>query len=141
MVKVMKKILSAILILVLLLGVSACSQGGEFEQNEYAKAQMEVIEGLSVSLENKRIVGYKGENDHLIYIVAEYDEDVRKISETTYYFCFNESVYDFIIKDFKDEPELKEIKDKLYFTFKSDKAITGSYAEDVKKLKTEFSVK
>ncbi len=102
---------------------------------------MEVIEGLSVSLENKRIVGYRGENDHLVYIVVEYDGKGQKLSETTYYFCFNESVYDFMLPNFEKEPEFTQVKDKLYFTFKSEKAITGTYENDVKKLKTEFTVK
>ena len=137
----MKKIISLFLVLItVILGFCACSQSGEFENDDYSKAQMEIIENFSISLENRRIVGFKGENDHLVYIIVEYDEKVQKISETTYYFCFNESVYNAMVDNFKDEPEFNGIKDKIYFTFKSDKASTGKYESDVEKLKTEFTV-
>ena len=137
----MKKIISLFLVLVtVMLGFSACSENGEFENDEYAREQAKIIESLSVSLENRRIVGYIGENDHLIYIVVEYDENVRKTSETTYYFCFNESVYNYMAPKFKDEPGFKGHEDKIYFTFESDKASIGIYEKDVNKLKTEFTV-
>lgn len=136
----MKRIISLFLAVAFMLGLCACGSNEEYEPDKYAKAQTEVIQSLSVSLENRRIVGYKGENDHLIYIVVEYDENVRKVSETTYYFCFNESVYNYMLPNFKDEPDLKEIRDKIYFTFTSDKASMGTYETDVNKLKTEFTV-
>ena len=138
----MKKILSVLLVFVLLSGLCACSQSGkENASDKYAQARTEVIQSLNVSLENKRIVGYKGENDHLIYIVVEYDENVRKISETTYYFCFNESVYDYMVPQFENEPGFTEFRDKIYFTFETDKASIGIYEKDVNKLKTEVTVK
>lgn len=136
----MKRIISLFLVFAFMFGLCACGNNGEFEQDEYAKAQAEVIQNLSVSLENRRIVAYRGENDHLIYVVVEYDENVRKVSETTYYFCYNESVYNYMLPDFKNEKDLKEIKDKIYFTFTSDKASTGTYEMDVNKLKKEFTV-
>ncbi len=137
----MKRIISLFFVFAFMLGLCACGNNGEYEPDKYAKAHTEVIQSLSVSLENRRIVGCKGENDHLIYIVVEYDENVRKVSETTYYFCFNESVYNYMLPDFKDEPDLKEVKDKIYFTFTSDKASMGTYEMDVNKLKTEFRIK
>lgn len=137
----MKRIISLFFVFAFMIGLCGCGSSKEYEPSEYAKAQTEVIQSLSVSIENRRIVGYKGENDHLIYIVVEYDENARKVSETTYYFCFNESVYNYMLPDFKDEPDLKEVKDKIYFTFSSDKASMGTYEMDVNKLKTEFTVK
>ncbi len=138
----MKKIISLFLIaLTLVTALCSCSQGGgKPEEDKYSKAQMEVIESLSVSLKNKQIVGYKGENDHLIYIFVEYDGEGQKLNETTYYFCFNESVYDFMLPDFEKEPEFTQVKEKIYFTFKSNKAISGRYEKDLEKLKTEFNI-
>ncbi len=137
----MKRILSLIIISVMLLGLCACNSTEEIEQDATALLHMEIIDGLGISLENRTIVGCRGENNHLTYIVVEYDEKVQKSSETTYYFCFNESVYDNMSEEFKNEPEFTGLKDKCYFTFKSDMAITGSYAKDVERIKKEYTIK
>lgn len=127
----MKKII-ALLVLAIMLLCTACSgtpKPGEFEQSPETLAQMKVISSFGISQKNDRIIGYKGEDDFLEYIVVMYSEDT-KTSEKTYYFYNNDVAYENFKEENADVPVFTFFDDARYVIRDSGTANTGTYDGD-----------
>lgn len=127
----MKKIIALLAAAIMLL-CTACSstpKPGELEQSPETLAQMEVISTFGISQKNNRIIGFKGENDFIEYIVVMYNGDT-KTSEKTYYFYNNDTAYDNFKEENAENPVLTFFDDARYVTRDSGIANTGTYDGD-----------
>ena len=139
----MKKIIAFISALLILLSLSACSgapKPGEVEPSPVEKAQREIIDSLSFTIPDRRIVACESTNDYVKYIVALY-ENGNKIAEDTHYFLISEASIKQYPKQYKDAEGFLYDEEKCYITFKSYFVDTGSYQTDLEKLKSLYDIK
>lgn len=127
----MKKIIALLAAAIMLLctACSSNSEPGKMEQTPETLAQMEVISSFGISQKGNRIIGNRGENDFVEYIVVMYDGDVKK-SEKTYYFYNNDIAYDNFKEENSENTVLTFFDDARYVIKDSGMANTGTYDGD-----------
>ncbi len=147
----MKRIFAMVAALVLMLSLAACGPkdkntvSGVYDpdvvsQNPTAEKQNKVIaENFGVSIENRRIVGYVGENDYVKYIIIEYDDlgNYRKGQE--HYLYHNEDAYKAAIHKYGDAV-IESDDEALYLSVASGFA-GSTYKADFEKLDALYDVK
>lgn len=147
----MKRILAVLSVLVLALSFAACGSkdsgtvSGIYDpdavtQNPTAQKQSKVIaENFGVSIENKRIVGYEGEDDFVRYIIIEYDDfgNYRKGQE--HYLYHNADAYKAAIDKYGNAV-IEHDDEALYLSVAAGFAGTN-YDVDFEKLDKLYKIK
>lgn len=147
----MKRILAVLSVLVLALSFAACGSknngtvSGVYDpdavtQNPTVQKQNDVIaENFGVSVENKRIVGYVGEDDFVRYIIIEYDDAGNYRKGQEHYLYHSADAYDAAISQYGDAV-IEHNDDALYLSVASGFAGTN-YDEDFEKLDKLYRIK
>lgn len=145
----MKK-LSAVLVLAAMLFLMAACTSSENEvqgklntnvsQSELGINQNKIMGTFGVSVENKKIVGYRPSDEYLEYVVVEYDDSGNKKSEASHFFYFNESYFAVAKRKYGTSAAVAE-EESCYIKVASNYANTGSYKTDYEKLNADFSLK
>lgn len=147
----MKRFLAMFSVLAVILSFAACSSkdpnkvSGVYDpnavtQNPTAQKQEDVIaENFGVSIENRRIVGFVGEDDFVRYIIIEYDDlgNYRKGQE--HYLYHNADAYKAAIHQYGDAV-IEHNDGALYLSVASGFA-GSTYEEDFEKLDALYRIK
>lgn len=148
----MKRIFAVVTMLAVLLSFAACNSkkdpnkvSGVYDpsavtQNETAAKQENIIaESFGVSVENKRIVGYIGENEYVKYIIVEYDDlgNYRKGQE--HYLYHSETAYNAALLKYGNTV-IEQDDGALYLSVASGFA-GSTYQADFEKLDKLYSIK
>lgn len=141
----MKKIIALISAFVMLLSFASCQQPapqpGEVEPSPVEKAQTDIINSLGITQQDSRIVAYKGENDHVKYVVVYYENGVRT-DEVTHMFYTSEDAFAAAKEKMEGKFEVTEIdEEKRYISYWSGDAYFGNYAQDLEKIKENYTIK
>jgi hypothetical protein len=131
----------------MLFSMVACSSENEVtgklntnvSQNAVASAQNKAMAGFGVTVENRKIVGYRPADEYLEYVVVEYDDNGNKTAEASYFFYTDESYFAVGKRKYGDAAIPNE--EGCYIKVASNHANTGSYKTDYDKLNADFSLK
>lgn len=150
----MKKFFAMISVLLVLLSLTACKSGKSdpktkvvpYESEAVSQAEMvekqnqKIAENFGVSIKNKIIIGYIGENEYVKYIVTEYDEatgNYRKGQE--HYLFHSETAYKTALLKYGDSYAEKD-DDAWYLVVASGFAGTN-YSADFERLDKDYKIK
>ena len=109
-------------------------------QSELSINQNKIMGTFGVSVENKKIVGYRPADEYLEYVVVEYDDSGNKKSEASHFFYFNESYFTIAKRQYGTSAAIAD-EESCYIKVASNNANTGSYKTDYEKLDADFSLK
>ena len=145
----MKRILIVSLLVIMLFSTASCAKSEtevkvklntNVSQSDIAVNQNKIMATFGVSVENKKIVGYKPADEYLEYVVVEYDENGNKKAEASHCFYFNESYFSVAKRTYGNSAAVVD-EESCYIKVASNYANTGSYKTDYEKLNSEFSLK
>ena len=144
----MKRFSSVLVLAIMLFSMAACTAENEVKvvidtnvsQSEMNINQDKIIATFGVSIENKKIVGYRPSDEYLEYVVVEYDDSGNKKSEASHFFYFNESYFTIAKRQYGETAAVAD-EDACYIKVASNYANTGSNKKDYDKLNTDFSLK
>lgn len=138
----MKRIISAILVLAMLMCLGACKKPDPYESEEMQLyvAQDEVISSLGTTKEGKSIVAYEDNPDNVVYVVAKYQDNV-KYEEYTYYFFASVSSFNKKCEEFSDNVNVVAEKDKQYLYLATNVFDSNDYATDLALAEKNYNVK
>lgn len=150
----MKKLFAIIAILSVMVSLAACGSNADngntvivenfsddVTQAPIAvKQDQKIAEKFGISIENKIIIGYIGENEYVKYIVTEYDEatgNYRKGQE--HYLFHSESAYKNALLKYGNSYAEKD--DEAWYLVVASGFAGTNYSDDFEKLDKDYDIK